>query len=49
MRFWEDETVKGNEKKSLWENNEEKKNEETKENKSDVKEAMGQLSKEALY
>ena len=49
MRFWEDETAKGNEKKSLWENDEEKKNKETEDNKSDVKEATGQPSKEASY
>ena len=37
MRFREDETVKGKEKKKLWKNDEKEKKEETKDNKSDVK------------
>ena len=37
MRFREDETMKGKEKKKLWKNDEKEKKEETKDNKSDVK------------
>ena len=48
MRFWEDETVKGNEKKSLWENDEEKKNKETEDNKSDRAGSNGSAVKRSI-